>query len=234
MAAHEILIDRARPLDERVRAAEDIQRGLERDRGPYQAWQAVCGLVMDTTEPIELRLAAVRAIAGNPAAAPNQLVRFYDGDPERALRREANALLRRIGVAELHHASYERMLSKARVGSDRMLSLANLAMSFGFDDRSVAVYRDALRDPDDNIRALGVRGLAMLGELTEVVVAIDDRSPLVIATAVEMLGYYTTRAEAEVAAVVACAGSPEATVQKAARKAMRRIGIKVPKQPRTP
>lgn len=219
----EILADASARVAARVAVAAEVRRLLETERPLGDAWRTVCGVASDERAPAEVRRAAVRAMAGAPAAAPNQLVRVFTGDDDRSVRKEAVAVLRALGVAPSSETRLAAQLAAAR-GPNRALTLANLALSFGHDPRIVAVYDEALRDPDEAVRGLAVRGLAMLGEMAQVVAALDDPAPAVRARAVEDLGFYFTGDDAEAHALDRALGDADATVRNAAIVALRRIG----------
>jgi HEAT repeat protein len=218
----EILADSSASVAARVVAAAEVRRLLETERPLGAAWRTVCGVAFDERAPAEVRRAAVRAMAGAPAPV-SQLVRVFAGDDDRSVRKEAVAVLRALGIAPIHAARLEAQLAAAR-GPNRALALANLALTFGYDPRIVAIYDEALRDPDEAVRGLAVRGLAMLGEMAQVVAALDDPAPAVRARAVEDLGLYFTAAEAEARALDRALGDSDATVRNAAIVAMRRLG----------
>jgi hypothetical protein len=83
----EILADASASVAARVTAAAEVRRRLETGRSlDNAAWRTVCGVASDERAPAEVRRAAVRAIAGVPAAAPTQLARAFTGDDDRSVR----------------------------------------------------------------------------------------------------------------------------------------------------
>jgi len=221
----QLLLDKTAAGTARVSAAESL--GTHLGTLPYtcdDAWRAVCTVVIDADDDVTVRLAALRALAMQRAAAPNQLVRGFRGDPHRALRKEAFALLRSIGAPLVLAHRLDEELAKT-TGPDPVLALANLALTFGYDARVVAAYRAALLHSQDTIRVLAIRGLAMLGELTDVMEAVRDPAVVVRSAAAEMLGIYGTLENAELRALGLALQDTDSAVEKTAKTALRRLGV---------
>ncbi len=98
-SAVDLLGDTSRPVAERVDAAARVGDLLAAVWPLGVAWQTLCHVIFDDTDDIAVRAAAIRALANAPAAAPNQLVRMFGADPDRALRKQALGVLRSLNVA---------------------------------------------------------------------------------------------------------------------------------------
>src|SRR5262249_31208063 len=178
---------------ERIAAA----KALGQLRGArYDAWKALCKVFQDGREDAEVRRATVRAIGvSNPAAAPNQLCRYIQGDPGRRVRAEAVAMLARLGRVPLQmEPQLQRDLNAIRQGST-LTPLVNLAMAYGRDPRVLTTLSDALHNAEPEIRTIAQGGLGMLGELEPVVGALLDPSSQVRAGSATTLGRYGLRTE---------------------------------------
>ncbi|GEM_PF-1988629 len=208
----------------RVAAAAEVGRQLATERPLDVCWQAVCAVAMDQDDAVEVRRAAIRALANAAAAAPNQLVRSFPNDPTRALRKEALEVMRGLGVAPVMTARLEEQLTAAR-GPGRVLALANLALTFGYAPRIVAIYRECAADADEKVRLMCINGLSMLGEMDLVRDAMKDPVAPVRAHAAEMLGHYSTLLDLDIRALGAGLTDVDPAVQKAARTALKRLGI---------
>ncbi|MFO0747291.1 MAG: SMI1/KNR4 family protein [Myxococcota bacterium] len=180
-----------------------------------------------------LRLAALDLIARDPSAA-NQLTRAFPGDSGRQLRRAANAHLRANGVSRGSAKRLAADLARAR-GADGHVTLTNLASSYGHSPDIVALLLASLAHADEPVRVSAMHGLAQLGE-TDALAAIlaDAARGADRIVAAELLGRFGSASDAEAAALrVAREDAPDA-LRKAARTALRRLGLAPIPPPGTP
>lgn len=220
----EQLGNKALDVDTRVAAADAVGDLLRTERPLAAAWNALNTVLVDEQEPEALRVAAVAALGNAPAAAVNQLVRTFGNDPRRAIRKAALDTLRRLGVAPVAEPRLQQQLGLLG-GPQRVMVLANLASSFGHDARVLAALRTACGDTDAQVRMMGLGGLAMLGELQPVQAAVADADAAVRSHAVSLLGAYSTLESAEVMALGKGLNDADPSVAKAAKTALKRLGI---------
>ena len=228
-SAIETFTDRSADDATRVAAAVEVGRALAEEWPLGAAWTAACRVLYDETDAVAVRCAAVRTIANAPMAARNQLTRGWH-DPARAVRKEAVRVLRSIGVPAAEEARLAEQLAAAE-GPDPVLTLLNLALTFGYDPRIVDVYERALVTGDPRARAAAVRGLAMLGDLGAAIAACDDTDATVRAEAVGALAGWSTLEQVEIDAVRALVADPDLAVAKLARTAVRILGVQAVARP---
>jgi SMI1/KNR4 family protein SUKH-1/HEAT repeat protein len=104
-------------------------------------------------------------------------------------------------------------------------------MRHGRDPRALTALRDSARSDIVEIRSTAIQALGLLGEMSEVVEALRDDQPQVRASAAETLGYYSVLEPIDSAALEEALTDPDDTVRRAAKTALRRLGVQ--KTPRT-
>src|SRR5579859_2788259 len=221
--------DTTRPTAERVAAV--VRLGAPAGSNywtevNYAVSRLLCGILYASAEDPQVRIAAAQALSGrNRAAAPNQLSRYLEGDPDRKVRAAVAALFAHWGaVPESQEPGLQRDLEtlQARVAT---LPLANLASTYGGDPRVVAMLRKALRHSDPDIRYYAQLGLGFLGHLKEVRHALQDDAPTVRAAAAETLGFYSLKSSDDVSALDGALRDADPQVRRAAKTALRRLGM---------
>ncbi len=225
-----VFTNRSANVSARSAAAIVVGRLLADEWPLGPAWGAACTVLADESDSVAVRCAAVRTLASAPAAAPNQLVRGWF-DPARDVRREAIAVLRSITVPAHLEARLVEQLSSAE-GSDPVLPLLNLALSFGYDPRIVRVYERAVVSDDAEVRAAALRGLAMIGEMGPAVAAVNDPAPKVRVEAAAALGGWSTLEPVELEAARALAKDADPAVRTMGRKALRLLGVRATPKPK--
>jgi HEAT repeat protein len=229
-----IVVDQTRPVAERATAAEALGRPT---RGAdYEVWRLLCGILQDSAEDSQLRIAAAHALSRrNRAAAPNQLCRYLEGDEDRLVRAEVVAILSAWGSVPERQESRLRRDLDALQGHMTPIPLLNLALNYGGDPRVVATLQQALHNSKPELRHIAQRGLGMLGSMADVLQAIHDEAPQVRAGAAETLGLYSLKAADDIAALEDALIDADASVQRAAKVALRRLGAQpTPKSPEPP
>lgn len=223
-ALMQTVADQTRPLAERVAAAEVL--GTPASGVNYEVWRILCGVFLDPAEAPQVRVAAAHALSRrNRAAAPNQLCRYLEGDEDRRVRAAVVAILSQWGsVPETQEPRLQRDLEVLQ-GRMAPIPLANLASSYGGDPRVVALLRQALHDSDPELRDIAQRGLGMLGHMADVRQALQDHGPQVRAGAAETLGFYSLKTTDDVAALEGALRDADPRVQRAAKTALRRLGV---------
>jgi HEAT repeat protein len=208
---------------DRIRAAEQLVSALIGGRDGAD-WQVVCNVVADEHDAMDVRRAALHALAQTGVAALAQLLRTYSGDTARVLRKDAVALLRNVRVPPDMEGRLEGQVGKLK-GPERLAVLEHLASTFGGDPRVVHAYLTALQDDDHHIRLQAVRGLALLGEMAGVMAAMGDSCVVVRLRAVEMLGSFSTLHDHEIRALGRGLHDADGRVRRAAKTALRNLGI---------
>jgi hypothetical protein len=87
------------------------------------------------------------------------------------------------------------------------------------------MLRHALHHSDPEIRDIAQRGLGMLGNMVDVQQALQDDVPQVRAGAAETLGSYSLKTADDVAALEGALRDADPRVQRAAKTALRRLGV---------
>lgn len=218
------LTNPALPLEERIVAAAATGALLRDERPLDAAWRALNSVITQGSNPVALRCAAVAALGNAPGAAVNQLVRTFEDDSQRLVRKAALDTLKAMGADPVKEARLKEQLD-ALHGPQRVMVVANLAAMFGHDTRVLDALAEALNDDAVQVRMFALTGLAMLGRMEPVVAALQDADAAVRIHALEMVGIYSTLENAHIIAVGKCLGDADAAVQKAAKTALRRMGI---------
>jgi SMI1/KNR4 family protein SUKH-1/HEAT repeat protein len=222
-------LDKTRPRIEREAAIEHLGNLKTAN---HEVWQALCRIFRDADEAITARMAAAHALgASNPAAAPNQLTGYLEGDEDRRVRAEAVAVLKRLGqFPSLAELAMRRDL--AAVAADvHSSAFVNLALRYGQDPLILAALHEATGHPDPTIRATAQWELGMLGEMNPVIEALRDPAEEVRASSAETIGRYGILAPSEIAALEGALTDTDERVRRAALTALRRLGVRKMKQP---
>ena len=209
--------DKTRPPAQRIAALSNVG-------GRSLPPKSVFEVLHDESDDVEVRLAAVRAV-GRSSGAINQLVRRFHPAP---IREAAVAELARIAKSPLPDY-FERRIREdlAAARADPLgPQLVNLGLSYGRDRRVLETARELTADPRPEVRRRTIAVLASIGEIDDVLAAVDDPSAEVRGQAAEMLGYFSVARAQDVAALERLASDVDREVAGKARAAMRRLGIK--------
>ena len=223
------LVDKKRHVVDRSAAAD----ALGKPSGSIdQVWSVLCQVYQDPDDDPEIRIAVANALSRrNRALAPNQLCRYLEGDGDRRIRSHVAAILSQWGtVPNVQESALQRDLEASQRGTSSF-PLANLAASYGGDPRVVATLKEASLHNDAEIRLVAQRGLGMLGLVAETLHSLHDDAPQVRASVAETLGYYGLKTPDEISALEATLEDAEPLVQRAARTALRRLGVKPTPKP---
>ena len=132
-------------MADRVDAAATVGELLSGEWPLGVAWQTLCHVIFDDTDDIAVRAAAIRALAKRA----HRINSFECSGPIPIGRSESKPC-EFCARSTLHPRSGSRLdeqLTAAR-GPEPTFPLANLALTFGHDQRIVATYNDALTSPD--------------------------------------------------------------------------------------
>jgi HEAT repeat protein len=215
------LADSALPLEARIQAAAELGRPESSDA----AFDAVARVAGERTEPLDLRVAAARAIGdmGRRRRSLSVLV-GYIGEPAR-YRREGIAAMKKLGrVHESSEASLQEDLDA--VAHDlESYRLGNLG-HWGRDPRVLEVCLRAVGDPRPRVRMSALGSLATMGELGPVIEAVSDENVEVRGYATGLLGNLGLGDDkVQVEALRGRLADAEPKVRDAAKRALRLLDV---------
>lgn len=215
------LADSTLLVEDRIAAAAALGRPEVSD----EAFDALAHVAGSRAEPLDLRVAAARAIGDMGRRRRSLSVLFgLIGEPAR-YRREAIAALEKLGrVHESAEPSLQRDLD-AVARNLETFELGNLG-HYGRDPRVLEVCRRAMRDPRPMVRISALGSLAMIGEFEPLLDAIDDENVEVRARATSLLGTLGISDDKEqVEALRRRLTDPETKVREEAKRSLRLLGV---------
>src|SRR5712691_1940580 len=221
------LADSTLLVEDRIAAAAALGRPEASD----EAFDALAHVAASRTEPLDVRVAAARAIGDMGRRRRSLSVLFgHIGEPAR-YRREAIAALVKLGrVHESSEPSLQRDLD-AVAHNLEAFELGNLGR-YGRDPRVLEVCHRAMRDPRPRVRISALGSLALIGEFEPLLDSIDDENVEVRARATSLLGTLGVGDDQEqVDALRRRLNDPETQVRDDAKRSLRLLGVMKRAQP---